>query len=287
VAPLAQAVAVSKRFTSLTVVRAVDLAIGPGEVVGLLGANGAGKTTLIRMLLGLVEPSEGTVRLFDERPSRSTRQRIGYVPQTLGLYQDLTVSENWDFAASAYATAHLDLPPSIAGWGPDLAGSLPLGTMRRIAFALARLHHPDLYVLDEPTSGVGPLGAARLWQEVRACAERGAGVLVTTHNMDEAEQCDRLVVMVEGAVAAAGTIGEIVGRRTTTTVRGPNWQQAFLALEHDGVIAQVHGDTLRVAAPRDVVEGALERHGVRATLGDSPANLEEAFVDLVTHPAAA
>src|SRR5208282_1027490 len=132
---LAEAAGVWRRFGSFAAVQAVDLAVAPGEVVGLLGANGAGKTTLIRLLLGLLRPSEGSVRLFGTPPSVAGRRRVGYVPQTLGLYADLTVAENWSFTAAAFGI-RAALPGSVAGVRNELVGALPLCTQREVAFAV-------------------------------------------------------------------------------------------------------------------------------------------------------
>lgn len=272
------------RFGAAVAVDSVDLAVEAGEVVGLLGANGAGKTTLIRLLLGLQRPTGGTITLFGSPPSAATRRRVGYVPQTLGLYADLTVKENWAFTAAAFGVCHYTLPDGIAPWGDELAGALPLGAQRQVAFAVALSHHPELLVLDEPTSGVGPLSRARLWQQVREAAERGAGALVTTHNMEEAEQCDRLVVMAGGRVAAAGAVGEIVGQRTVTEVRAEDWSRAYRALDDAGLNVQVHGDRLRVPAPGAAVFDLLARQGITAATAQAPANLEEAFVEIISRP---
>jgi ABC-2 type transport system ATP-binding protein len=279
---LAETQAVTMRYGAFTAVDSVDLTVRSGEVVGLLGANGAGKTTLIRLLLGLVRPSAGVTLLFGSPPSVSGRRRVGYVPQTLGLYFDMTVRENWDFTVAAFGGGRADMPSNLSDVKDQLVGTLPLGTQRRVAFAVAFSHAPDLLVLDEPTSGVDPLGRARLWEDIRSSAEHGAGVLVTTHNMEEAEQCDRLVVMVEGRVAAEGTVGDVTGHRQVVEVRSADWKGAFEVLDAEGFVIQVHEDVLRVPSGRREVEGLLERRGVRATVTTVPANLEEAFVAVVS-----
>src|SRR5262249_43842676 len=142
---LAAAAKVTKRFGQFTAVHEVDLEVAPGEILGLLGANGAGKTTLIRMLLGLVSTSEGEVTLFGDPPSRRTRSRIGYVPQGLGLYDDLSPEENMEFTAAIFRSGSTRLPESI---GPsqarELVGALPLGVQRQVAFAQALSHNPEL-----------------------------------------------------------------------------------------------------------------------------------------------
>jgi ABC-2 type transport system ATP-binding protein/ribosome-dependent ATPase len=283
---LAETHNVTMRFGSFTAVDSVNLKVGGGEVVGLLGANGAGKTTVIRLLLGLVLTSQGEVSLFGAPPSMRTRRRIGYVPQTLGLYDDLTVEENWTFTASAFDATRLALPPSIRDARDQLVGTLPLGLQRRVAFAVAFSHQPELLVLDEPTSGVGPLSRARLWQDIRGSAEHGTGVLVTTHNMEEAEQCDRLVVMAGGRVVAEGTVAEVIGDRHVVEARCDSWQEAFSVLDAEGLIVQVQGDVLRVPASPEHVQRVLGRHHLRGAVVTVPANLEEAFVSIVSARAA-
>jgi ABC-2 type transport system ATP-binding protein/ribosome-dependent ATPase len=267
-------------------VSAVDLAVGPGEVVGLLGANGAGKTTLIRLLLGLLRPSDGVVRLFGSAPSIATRRRVGYLPQTLGLYAGLTVAENWAFTAAAFRNPGTPLPESISAWKNDLVGGLPLGAQRQVAFAVARSHRPELLILDEPTSGVGPLGSARLWEQIRQSADQGTGALVTTHNMEEAEQCDRLVVMTDGKVVATGTAEQLTSGRTVARVRCADPNRAFAVLDAGGLAVQAHGGALRVSGTAEQISWLLSDAGIDAAVETVPANLEEAFVALVAHPAA-
>jgi ABC-2 type transport system ATP-binding protein len=284
--PLAESLGVSRRFGSLLAVDAVDLRVAPGEVVGLLGANGAGKTTLIRLLLGLLPPSAGSVRLFGEAPSRATRRRIGYVPQGLGLYEDLTPRENLAFAQAAFGGEPAELPGDLGAVADVPVGRLPLGIQRRVAFALALAHRPELLVLDEPTSGVDPLARARLWEQIRAAAEAGAGALVTTHHMEEAEECDRLVVMADGRVVAEGTLPKIVGDARVVVVETPDWADAFERLEAAGLQAALVGRTLRIlgVGPREV-RGALG--DLEARLSEAPATLEERFLELTLGRAAA
>ena len=280
---LVSARSVTLRFGSVTAVDGADLDVGAGEVVGLLGANGAGKTTLIRLCLGLMVPTAGSVSLFGGPPSRAARYRVGYVPQTLGLYDDLTVAENWAFTAAAFGRAGSVLPDDLSATAHELVGNLSLGMQRRVAFAVAFSHDPELLVLDEPTSGVGPLSSARLWDDIRAGSEGGTGVLVTTHNMEEAEQCDRLVVMAAGRVVATGALDHIIGDRHVVQVDCDDWRGAFTALDGEDLIVQVQGTHLRVTGPSERIEEALHRHNLAGDVSVVPANLEEAFVDIIAN----
>ncbi len=276
---LAACAAVTKRFGAFTAVDEVDLRVGAGEIVGLLGANGAGKTTLIRMLLGLTGVSAGDVTLFGRRPSRETRSRIGYLPQGLGLYDDLTAAENLQFTAQIFGQAGDGLPADLRPYAMELVGSLPLGVQRRVAFAQALSHRPELLMLDEPTSGVDPLGRARLWETIADAAEAGAGVLVTTHYMEEAQECGRLVIMAAGRVVAEGTAAEIVGSRQVTVVEADSWSEAFGVLEKAGLPVALAGRGLRVpgASPAEVSRALGD---LPARITRVPATLEERFFEL-------
>ncbi|HUA40987.1 MAG TPA: ATP-binding cassette domain-containing protein [Streptosporangiaceae bacterium] len=283
--PLAESIDVTCRFGSFTAVRDVSIQVRPGEIVGLLGANGAGKTTLIRMLLGLIPASAGQVLLLGEPPSRETRRRIGYVPQGLGLYEDLTPSENMQFATAVFgvrAGSEVRLSESLvlrADRSRIPVGRLPLGIQRRAAFAQALAHEPDLLILDEPTSGVDPLGRARLWQAIADAAQGGAGALVSTHYMEEAGECDRLIIMADGAVVAAGTVAEIIGQAQVTVVEAADWAAAFARLEQAGLPVSLAGRALRVpGASPDEVRRVLPAD---CRVGTETATLEERFFDLV------
>jgi len=303
--PLAQCAGVTRRFGQFTAVDRVDLRVDPGEIVGLLGANGAGKTTLIRLLLGLLSASEGEVALFGAAPSRETRRRIGYLPQGLGLYDDLTPAENLEFSAAVFGGGRdgegrggrgraghgggepagrsrdeqPGLPAGLRSYRDTVVGSLPLGVQRRVAFAQVLSHRPDLLILDEPTSGVDPLGRARLWDTITDAAAAGAGVLVTTHHLDEADECGRLVIMAGGVVVAEGTAAEIVGAARVTVVTAVSWTAAFTALERSGLPVALAGRSLRVPGydPEQVRRALGE---LEASVQDAPATLEERFFQL-------
>ncbi|MDO8106991.1 ABC transporter ATP-binding protein [Isoptericola sp. b441] len=266
----------SHRYGSLLAVDDVTMRVGPGEVVGLLGANGAGKTTLIRALLGLIGSADGQIRLLGGAPSRQNRRRVGYVPQGLGLYDDLTVAENLQFTAQAYDVPVPDLPQDLAPHSRTLVGALALGSQRRLAFVCALLHSPEVLVLDEPTSGVDPLARARLWDTVREHAERGVGVLVTTHYMQEAQQCDRLLLMAGGRLVGQGSEADVVAGTTAVEVRTERWAQAFAALQSAGAAVTLAGRSVRVAdGDPDRLRAALDAAGVVAQIVSVPATIEE------------
>jgi ABC-2 type transport system ATP-binding protein/ribosome-dependent ATPase len=281
-AELAEAAGVTRRFGAFTAVSDVSMTVGKREIVGLIGANGAGKTTLIRMLLGLLPASEGRVELFAETPSRATRKRLGYVPQSLGLYADLTVDENLRFTTNAFrSTTAPNLPPELALVRQRLVGKIGLGLQRQLAFVAALSHDPELLVLDEPTSGVDPLARSRLWDTIHEQADRGVGILVTTHYMQEADQCDRLVIMVAGRVAAAGTVAEIIGDQTAVRVETESWEQAFNALTDARMQVMLTGRSVRVTDTTSTeVERVLTQAGLTTRVSSVPSTLDERLIAL-------
>jgi ABC-type multidrug transport system ATPase subunit len=281
-APLTRADHLTKRFGDFTAVDDVTLHVMPGEIVGLIGANGAGKTTLIRMLLGLLRPSTGSAELFGIPPSRRERARLGYVPQGLGLYTDMTVDENLQFVAQAFGTTPGRLPEELEPTRHRLVGDIGLGRQRQVAFTAALGHHPALLVLDEPTSGVDPLARARLWDIVHRQADAGVGVLITTHYMQEAQQCDRLAILADGQVVVAGTLDDVIGGRTAVRVQSDDWQSAFRQLVGADLAVTLDGTDVRViGATPEQVRAALGTADV--TLTEVPATLDE-IMTLVATP---
>jgi ABC-type multidrug transport system ATPase subunit len=274
--PLLAAHRVSRTFGSSRAVDEVTMRLDQGEVVGLLGANGAGKTTLLRLLLGLLAPSGGSVELLGGPPDRQRRSRLGYVPQGLGLYGDLTVTENLAFVTHAYGARVPSLPDGLSQQAGSLVRDLPLGLQRRLSFLAALAHAPEVLVLDEPTSGVDPLAAAGLWETIRTQADAGVGVLVTTHSMAEAGQCDRLLLMAQGGVVAQGNESDIVGDTRAWSVRSGDWQAAFAALDAAGEPVMLAGRDVRVA-DRDPqrLRSLLAAAGVPAEVVEVPATIEE------------
>lgn len=210
-----------KRFGDFVAVDHINLEARAGEVVGFLGPNGAGKSTTIRMLCGLLRPTAGQALVagYDvAREAEQVRRHIGYMSQKFSLYNDLRVIENIRFFGSMY-----DVPAAMLkqreAWVLEMAGlvgrestvtgTLPSGWKQRLALGCAVLHRPPILFLDEPTSGVDPISRRQFWELIHAMASDGVTVLVTTHYMDEAEYCNRLILIFHGRIVASGSPSEL------------------------------------------------------------------------------
>jgi ABC-2 type transport system ATP-binding protein len=229
-APAITARALTRRFGSFTAVDHITFDVRAGEVFGFLGANGAGKTTAIKMLVGLLAPSDGEAKVagFDIATQRDQiRRSIGYMSQRFSLYADLTVRENIRLYGGIYGLTDTQISDrttslleslGLTSSADALVGSLPLGWKQKLAFSVALLHEPKIVFLDEPTSGVDPITRRQFWEMIYAAAARGTTVFVTTHYMDEAEYCDRISIMVDGRIAALGTPAELKAQFGAVTV---------------------------------------------------------------------
>lgn len=214
-APLAISVeGLTKRFGDKTVVDGFDMEVPKGAIYGFLGPNGSGKTTTIRMMCGLLTPDGGGGQCLGYdilTQSRRIKERVGYMTQKFSLYEDLTIRENLDFIARMYGvtgrrarvSAALD-DLGLATRGHQLAATLSGGWKQRLALAACMIHDPDLLLLDEPTAGVDPKARRDFWEEIRRLADRGVTVLVSTHYMDEAIQCDYIAYIAYGRKLIAG-----------------------------------------------------------------------------------
>ncbi|MCF8144892.1 MAG: ATP-binding cassette domain-containing protein [Deltaproteobacteria bacterium] len=237
---------VERRFGEFVAVNKINFRVRHGEIFGLLGANGAGKSTTFRMLCGLLPPSGGrlTVAGVDLRTAPAhARARIGYMAQKFSLYSGLNVTQNLRFFSSAYGLwgkrqkDRIDWAMASFGLGPvadRASGDLALGFKKRLALAAALMHEPDILFLDEPTSGVDPIARREFWQRIGQLAEANVTVLVTTHFMDEAEYCDRLVIMAQGEILGEGTPSQIKERYRSPDLPDPSLEDAFIAMIASG-----------------------------------------------------
>ena len=208
----------TRRFGNFTAVDHITFDVKVGEVFGFLGANGAGKTTAIKMLTGLLAPTEGDARVAGldlKTETEKIRHRIGYMSQRFSLYEDLTVLENIALYGGIYGLTDKQISDRSSvmlerlGLQDDLVGKLPLGWKQKLSFSVALLHEPAVVFLDEPTGGVDPITRRQFWEMIYSAAEHGTTVFVTTHYMDEAEYCDRISIMVDGRIATMGSPVEL------------------------------------------------------------------------------
>jgi ABC-type multidrug transport system ATPase subunit len=205
---------ISKSYGRATAVAGVTLSLWAGEIWGFVGANGAGKTTTLRMLAGILTPDGGAGHVlgFDlRRDAAKIRERVGYMSQRLSLYAELSVFENLRFRAEVYGlkNPHVEIEAAIrefglVPWAHSLAGSLSGGWERRLQLAASLLHSPRLVLLDEPTAGLDAAARQEVWRRVEALAATGAGVIVCTHDLVEAERCSQIALFADGQVVATG-----------------------------------------------------------------------------------
>jgi ABC-2 type transport system ATP-binding protein len=294
----------SKRFGSFNAVKNINIEVKYGEIYGLLGANGAGKTTTIKILCGLISASSGKMELAGEQGSlRSTfvRQRLGYMSQKFSLYDDLTIEENLDFFAGVYQVPREEREEKkqwvleisgLQGKGDLMTGSLPGGWKQRVAFGAAVMHEPSVLFLDEPTSGVDPLARRAFWKMINSFADRGVAVLVTTHYLEEAEQCNRLGFMVAGELVAEGTPSGVKaaqgGHLLELITNKPQAAADLLKQSRDRWRISLFGDRLHVVVDDDP---DTEIRNVTAELGqqsiqvlrayETPYSLEDVFISIV------
>jgi ABC-2 type transport system ATP-binding protein len=294
----------TKQFGSFTAVHDVSLQVRYGEIYGLLGANGAGKTTTIKMLCGLLESSGGNMQLAGERGAfRSTdiRQHIGYMSQKFSLYDDLSIVENLDFFGGVYGVPAEELNEKerwvldfsgLDGKEQQVTGTLPGGWKQRVAFGSAIMHEPGIVFLDEPTSGVDPLARRAFWMMINRLADAGTAVLVTTHYLEEAEQCNRLGFMVAGELLVEGTPSEIKaqqkGHLLEFRVDEPQRGADLLKSETQHWRVALFGKRLHIITDGDVDAGIrentqrLEAGGVHVLEArEGRFSLEDVFISVV------
>lgn len=293
----------TKRFGTFVAVDDISFQAHAGEIFGFLGPNGSGKSTTIRILCGLLKPTSGRARVagIDAVANpEAVRERIGYMSQKFSLYNDLRVSENLRFFAGLYGLASKDLPERIAwalrmagleGREKSLTGSLSVGWKQRLALGCATLHRPPIVFLDEPTSGVDPVSRRQFWDLIHQMARGGVTVFVTTHYMDEAEYCNRLVLLDRGRIVALGTPTELKSRHMKGQLLQVDCEPLGPALEAlqaiPGVLdAAVFGSSLHAVVGEGMraiekIPRLLAAKGIRVQrVNPISPSLEDVFVSL-------
>ena len=287
----------TKRFGSKVAVDHIDIAVPKGQVWGFLGPNGSGKTTTIRMLCGLLtaDDGNGTCLGLDIRTqAEEIKRQVGYMTQRFSFWEDLSIRENLEFVARLYELkdrrARVDQSLERLGLAErqhQLAAHLSGGWKQRMALAACLLHDPQLLLLDEPTAGVDPKARRDFWEQIHALSDAGLTVLVSTHYMDEAERCDRIVYILNGKLVATGTVGEVIDRSRLTTfvLEGKDVRQLQGELQDRpgvdyvgffGAALHVSGhDRARLAETLAPFES---RQGVRVE--EARPSLEDVFIDL-------
>jgi ABC-2 type transport system ATP-binding protein len=292
---------VTRTFDGFTAVDKVSMQIERGEVFGLLGPNGAGKTTLIKMMVGLLEPSNGSLRVLGEEmhyQKKSIQKRIGYMAQNFSLYEDLSIRENLELFAGLYDVPAGDVDRMVERLGLEhyiehLAGEPPVGIRQRVGLACSLLHEPPLLFLDEPTSGVDPLARRTFWNLIYDLSRTGeTTVLITTHYMAEADMCDRLALMNNGRIVAGDSPSALKQQAESRSgrvlsIRCDNFRRAFSVLESEYPSATLFGDRIhirtdRLKADTDRVRNLLNQNGIRVDhLEPTELTMQEAFVDFL------
>jgi len=290
----------TKKFGDFTAVDHIDFAVEPGEIFGFLGPNGSGKTTTIRMLLGLIEPTAGEARVLDidiTRDPGAIARRVGYMSQKFSLYPDLTADENLTFYGRAYGLRGNELArrkdevlelTSLGKYRDRLTANLAGGWQQRLALAAAILHMPELLFLDEPTAGVDPVSRRNFWRLLYSLAAQKTTIFVTTHYMDEAEQCHRLAFIHRGRIIAMGPPGiikrdKMQGQVVEIICDHP--QIGIRALRENAIPeVALYGKRIHAAGPGlqdqlDELESLLRQAGAGPrTLRVVPPSLEDVFI---------
>lgn len=298
----------TRRFGDFTAVDHITFDIEPGQVVGYLGPNGSGKTTTIRMLLGLIRPSEGSARVISydsATQSELVRAHTGYMSQKFALYNELTGRENLIFYAGVYGVGNKQRVDELleqlglSAIGNQLVRTLSAGWRQRLSLAAAIVHNPQLLLLDEPTSGVDPSARRAFWELIYAQVARGITILVTTHYMDESEYCGQVGILSNGRLLALDTPANLKaalpGRIWEIFLGGESSDRADLLLPVLDVLSSTSGvmrtslagDHLRVLAKNNIRQHDLdailtESGAAGATVKPAAPSMEDAFMSLVS-----
>jgi len=286
----------SKRFGTRQVVSGLDLQVPEGEICGFLGGNGSGKTTTIRMLCGLLTPDAGSgtcLGLDIIKQSAEIRLQVGYMTQRFSFYGDLTVQENLDFVARLYQlpqyrkiVADTMERMELSNRSDQLAGNLSGGWKQRMALAACVMHRPKLLLLDEPTAGVDAKARREFWDLINDMAGEGMTVLVSTHYMDEAERCKRVVYLSGGRLVVQGTAEDVVRDAALVVfeLTGDGIEKISKRLRGAPGVesATIFGQALRVVGlDRAAMLGSIERLKDDAGVEEVPARLDDVFIHLL------
>jgi len=293
-----------KKFGDFTAVNRINFEVKRGEIFGFLGPNGAGKSTTIRMLCGILMPTSGTGQVggYDiNREQELIKQNIGYMSQKFSLYEDLTVEENIDFYSGIYKVPkkyrkereeRIIQMAGIEEFRSSLTGTLSGGWKQRLALGCAIIHEPKIIFLDEPTSGVDPIARNNFWKLIKEMASLGVTVFVTTHYMDEAENCDRLALIYKGAIIASGPpaglktecMQEDVLRISIADAE--DWIERLRKLDFVKEVAlfgvTLHAIVKDATRATPVLSGLFSQAGIKDfRIGKIQASLEDVFVSLI------
>jgi ABC-2 type transport system ATP-binding protein len=293
-----------KKYQQTAALSSVSLAIGTGEMFGLIGPDGAGKTTLIRILTSLMDPDKGECRLLDipvHSEPEKVRALIGYMPQRFSLYPDLTVGENLRFFADLFKvekgqrvkrTAELLEFSRLTSFVKRRAGKLSGGMKQKLALSCALIHTPKILILDEPTTGVDPVSRREFWNILKELKDQGVSILVTTPYMDEAQRCDRIALIHKGRILATGTAEEVINTfpGMVFSVFGPDltglaaWLKKTLGSDHVRIV----GDRVQLNvfnadgfSIEQLCQTAREAGVSITAYEDADPGLEDTFIALI------
>ena len=292
----------TKKFASVTAVNGVDLTINDGEIFGLVGPDGAGKTTLLRMILGIMDPTAGTIEVMGQSRIESIKELIGYIPQKFSLYRDMTVMENIQLIGSLYGASSDAIATraneilaftNLLPFADRLADNLSGGMKQKLALAAGLMHKPKLFFLDEPTTGVDPVSRREFWQMLYRLNKEGMTIVVSTPYMDEAELCTRVAFMHEGKIVSCAPPEELRAQYPykilELTISGRDIKKR---LKDCGLVdINAFGDKYHLVVnnleqARQDVASALDQAGISGfAMEEVPPTLEDVFVALAREAA--
>ncbi len=293
----------TKRFGNFVAVNRVSFEVESGEIFGFLGANGAGKSTTIRMLIGIIEPSEGDAvvgGISVRKHPNKVKEIIGYMSQKFSLYSDLTIAENINFYAKVYGVDGVQLNKrmdyiwqtiGLKKSQDVITRDLPTGIKQKLALSIALLHKPKIVFLDEPTSGTDPISRKKFWELIQNLAEQGISIFVTTHYLDEAEYCNRIALINEGKLISVGTPAQLKNIFTHRSV----YELEFETFVHAQTFVDVNlpfGKTVlfgtklhlfcnEIVDSNVIIKFFKEKYNLKVKVRSILPSLEDVFVELL------